>query len=193
MCSTGWFNLNCFRSQCWPNVGGPWKWSPRPPGAQSWRGWLGSSAWWNSPHKSHTWVAKDFKDKRYLICLRPTYLCILILTLYFNLLYISFLCFWWLHHNWLPVFPDTIFQSHLGSVPSLVWQIQLAPKKEICCKENIRSAWQIYYIFWCVHLECHKSYKTKNYYFLHVSFNVVTWLLSFLFFPKCLFCFCTGN
>ena len=65
--------------------------------------------------------------------------------------------------------------------------------KEICCKESIRSAWQIYYIFWCVLLECHKSYKTKNYYFLHVSFNVVTWLLSFLFFPKCLFCFCTGN
>ena len=22
MCSTGWFKLNCFRSQCWPNVGG---------------------------------------------------------------------------------------------------------------------------------------------------------------------------
>ena len=22
MCSTGWFKQNCFRSQCWPNVGG---------------------------------------------------------------------------------------------------------------------------------------------------------------------------
>ena len=22
MCSTGWFKKNCFRSQCWPNVGG---------------------------------------------------------------------------------------------------------------------------------------------------------------------------
>ena len=68
------------------DLGGPWKWSSRPPGAQSWRGWLGSSAWWNSPHKSHTWVAKDFKDKRYLIWQRPTCLCFLILTLSFNLL-----------------------------------------------------------------------------------------------------------
>ena len=65
---------------------GPWKWSPSPPGAQSWRGWLGSSAWWNSPHKSHTWVAKDFRDKKYLIWQRPTCLCFLILTLSFNLL-----------------------------------------------------------------------------------------------------------